>query len=216
MSSCNTFWLSILFLFLHLGVTVNTALDLINLEEPSYEVIKRYPEFELRKYKPHLVAEVRVDGGFEKAGNKAFKLLAGYIFGKNQSVTMKSAGNEKMKMTAPVNMINDPQEDNAYYVQFFMPSKYTKETLPIPNDKRVKIQTVDGGLIAALKYSGTWAHKRYLRKEAQLLKALKKEGYDKAGEPVFARYNSPFSLWFMRRNEVLIPVNTDSRPSNDS
>ena len=216
MTSYNLFWPSILLIFLHLGVTVNAALDLIKLEEPNYEVIKRYPKFELRKYKPHLVAEVRVDGGFEKAGNKAFKLLAGYIFGKNQSVTMKSAGNEKMKMTAPVNMISDPKEDNAYYVQFFMPSKYTRDTLPIPNDKRVKIQTVDGGLIAALKYSGTWAHRRYLRKEAQLLKELEKEGYSASGEPVFARYNSPFSLWFMRRNEVLIPVNTKSKPSNDS
>lgn len=193
----------------------NTAFDFLNLEEPRYKTIQRFAGFELREYEPYLVAEVTVDGDFDKAGNRAFKMLAGYIFGKNQSVTMQTPGSEKMKMTAPVNMINSPEEQGSYIVQFFMPSKYTKETLPIPDDKRVTIQNAGGGLMAALRYSGSWAHERYLRKESELLRALSKAGFVQAGPAIFARYNSPFSLWFMRRNEVLIPVNK-GMPTRDS
>ena len=189
----------------------NHALDLFKLEKPQYEVIKTFKGFELRNYKPYLVAQVKVEGSFEKAGNKAFKLLAGYIFGENNSVLKPEAGSEKMKMTAPVNMMNVPETENEFYVQFFMPTKYTKKTLPIPNDDRVRIELMPGGLTAALKYSGTWSHKRYLRKQANLDKAILSEGYARDGSALFARYNSPFSLWFMRRNEVLIPV----KPSNN-
>jgi len=182
------------------------ALDLLKLEKPQYKVIQKFKDFELRNYKPYLVAQVKVEGSFKKAGNKAFKLLAGYIFGDNKSAIKPEAGNEKMKMTAPVNMMEVPNAKDQYYVQFFMPTKYTRETLPIPNDDRVKIELMSGGLTAALKYSGTWSHKRYLRKLAGLNKAIEKQGFTSQGSAIFARYNSPFSLWFMRRNEVLIPV----------
>ena len=130
-------------------------------------------------------------------GNKAFKLLAGYIFGDNKSVIKPEAGNEKMKMTAPVNMMQVPDSKDQYYVQFFMPTKYTKDTLPIPNDDRVKIELMPGGLTAALRYSGTWSHKRYLRKQANLSKAFENQGFKTNGSAIFARYNSPFSLWFL-------------------
>lgn len=189
----------------------NHALDLLKLEKPQYEVVQKFKDFELRNYKPYLVAQVKVEGSFKTAGNKAFKLLAGYIFGDNKSVIKPEAGNEKMKMTAPVNMMQVPDSKDQYYVQFFMPTKYTKDTLPIPNDDRVKIELMPGGLTAALRYSGTWSHKRYLRKQANLSKAFENQGFKTNGSAIFARYNSPFSLWFMRRNEVLIPVKNSKK-----
>ncbi len=204
--SCNSSYPYVLLLFLI--IMPNHGLDLLKLEKPQYEVVQRFKDFELRNYKPYLVAQVKVEGGFKRAGNNAFKLLAGYIFGDNKSVLKPEAGNEKMKMTAPVNMMEVPNTKDQYYVQFFMPTKYTRETLPIPNDDRVKIELMSGGLTAALKYSGTWSHKRYLRKLARLNTAIENQGFTTQGSAIFARYNSPFSLWFMRRNEVLIPVKT--------
>ena len=202
--NCNPNYPYVLLLFLM--IMPNYSLDLLKLEKPQYEVVQKFKDFELRNYEPYLVAQVKVEGDFKRAGNNAFKLLAGYIFGDNKSVLKPEAGNEKMKMTAPVNMMEVPNSKDQYYVQFFMPTKYTRETLPIPNDDRVKIELMSGGLTAALKYSGTWSHKRYLRKLASLTKAIENQGFITQGSAIFARYNSPFSLWFMRRNEVLIPV----------
>tara|TARA_Y100000589_G_scaffold69068_1_gene60972 strand:+ start:2334 stop:2981 length:648 start_codon:yes stop_codon:yes gene_type:complete len=202
-------------LFLLLLTIINImpqyAVDFLNLEKPQYEVVQKFDTFEVRNYKPYLVAQVQVEGRFKEAGNKAFKLLAGYIFGKNRSVIKPEAGNEKMKMTAPVNMMEIPDTQDKYYVQFFMPTKYTKDTLPIPDDSRVKIELMPGGLTAALKYSGTWSRRRYLRKKVSLKKAIIEKGFLAQGNAIFARYNSPFSLWFMRRNEVLIPIKNSDR-----
>ncbi len=206
--------ISFLSLCAFFNIMPNHAIDFLKLEKPQYELVQKFKNFELRKYQPYLVAQVQVQGSFEKAGNKAFKLLAGYIFGENKSVLKPEAGNEKMKMTAPVNMMEVPNSQDKYYVQFFMPTKYTKETLPIPDDNRVKIELMPGGLTAALRYSGTWSHKRYLRKQASLSKAIQNKGFSVEGEAIFARYNSPFSLWFMRRNEVLIPVKNSKSDNN--
>jgi len=110
---------------------------------------------------------------------------------------------EKISMTAPV---NQQIEAGKWRVTFMMPSGYTLETLPEPLDERVKLKKVEGKLVAALKYSGTWSKKRYEKKKERLESLIQERGLISMGEPVFARYNPPFMPWFLRRNEVLITV----------
>lgn len=181
------------------------------IEEPEYTVIERAGDLELRQYEPYIVAETQVEGDFEDVGNEGFRRLAGYIFGKNRtkaSIGMTAPVNqeqesEKIAMTTPV---GQEARDGEWRITFVMPAKYTMNTLPRPLDERVVLRSEPGGLVAAIRYSGSWSRKRYLEKEAKLRSLLEVRGLKATGEPIFARYNSPFALWFLRRNEVLIPV----------
>jgi hypothetical protein len=114
---------------------------------------------------------------------------------------------EKITMAAPV---NQEKVGDKWRITFLMPSKYTMETLPLPLDSRVELKEVPGPLMASLRYSGTWSGERYEKKLAQLLELIKARGFGPVGEPVFARYNPPFMPWFLRRNEVLIPVKKEN------
>jgi hypothetical protein len=120
---------------------------------------------------------------------------------------MKSG--EKIQMTAPVVQAPQGKDQGSYIFSFIMPSKYTLETLPEPEDPRIKLRQVKAKLLAARTYSGTWSEQRYRDNEAALLEAVKAAGLTAVGEPIFARYNSPFTLWFLRRNEVLLEVNAE-------
>lgn len=189
-------------------------------EEPAFDVVKQYGEFELRKYSPYLTAEIEVSGDFIDVGYQAFRVLADFISGNNRqeediSMTVSvnqqplKAEGEKIAMTVPVSQT--PQSDSGTYVfSSVMPAKYTRETLPKPVDPRIRIQEVAGKLMAAREYSGTWSEENYRHNESILLRALNQTGLESTGEPIFARYNSPFSLWFLRRNEVLIEVGMDA------
>jgi len=106
-------------------------------------------------------------------------------------------------MTAPV---KQEKKDNQWRITFLMPAEYTLETLPKPNDNRVKLKADPGRLMAAVRYSGTWSEDGYEENRALLEEYIQKRGLTKAGEPVWARYDPPFMPWFLRRNEVLIPV----------
>ena len=113
------------------------------------------------------------------------------------------ATSEKIPMTAPV---NQEKMGEKWRITFMMPFQYTVETLPEPLDPRVQLTKVPGLLMAALSYSGTWSRARYEEKENRLKELIRQRGLKIVGEPVFARYNPPFMPWFLRRNEVLIPV----------
>jgi len=189
------------------------------IEEPDYRVVERYPEFELRQYPPYLVAETEIDAGFDKAGNLAFRILAGYIFGDNRrsekidmtapvSQRPDDAGGETIDMTAPVSQRpkSAADADSGYVVSFVMPAQYTRETLPEPKDPRVRIRERPERLMAARRYSGRWTEANYRDNERRLLTAVRDTGLRPVGPPVYARYNSPFSLWFLRRNEVMVEV----------
>jgi hypothetical protein len=188
------------------------------IEEPAYEVVKTYPEFELRRYAPYLVAETEVRGDFDEVGNRAFRILAGYIFGDNRSrekmemtapVNQRpvSAEGEKLEMTAPVSQRRSAGAGaGAYVFSFVMPSGYTLETLPEPLDPRVRLRQEPARLMAVHGYSGRWTESNYRQSEAILLAAVERAGLKPLAAPVYARYNSPFSLWFMRRNEVMVEV----------
>ena len=199
---------------------------LMATEEPSHRIVASYPGFELRQYAPYLVAETVVDAGFDTAGNRAFGILADYIFGKNRGekkiemtapVTQQPAGGgtrqgQKIEMTAPVTQqpaaatTGTATTADRYVVSFVMPERFTLETLPEPVDPRVELRAVPERLMAVRRYSGRWTRQNYREEEGQLLAALRERGYEPVGAPVYARYNSPFSLWFLRRNEVMVEV----------
>ncbi len=181
-------------------------------EEPGYEVVKTFPEFELRQYAPYVVAETVVQGDFSAVGNQAFRRLFAYI-----SAEKRPQG--KIAMTTPViqqplpksaepeaDAVQGTDKATRYRFAFVMPKSYTLESLPVPDNVEVKLKDVPARLMAVRRYSGTWSEDRYRKNEQRLLDAINKQGLNVVGEPVFARYNAPFSLWFLRRNEVLVEI----------
>ena len=181
------------------------------LEEAKYTVIMKEGNYELRQYEPHIVAETMVDEDYDKAGNEGFRRLFKYISGENQkkqSIAMttpvsQEAGSEKIAMTAPV---SQERTGGQWRIAFVMPSEYTLDTLPQPVDPKVLLKQVPARRMAAITYSGSWSKARYEEHKALLEAFIQKQKLSPLGEPVLARYNSPFTLWFLRRNEVLIPV----------
>lgn len=181
------------------------------IEEPEFELVETRVDYELRRYPGFVVAEVEVTGTQVDAGNTAFSSLAGYIFGRNvsqESIAMTApviqAKSEKIAMTAPV--IQQPKAAGTWIVQFTMPAKYTLATLPRPTDPKVRLREVPGRLVAVREYRGGWSQGRYDEELAILRKALARDGLAAQGPPQWARYNSPFSLPLMRRNEIWIDV----------
>jgi len=182
------------------------------IEEPDYEVIRTLDgNVELRQYAPYLVAEVVLDTRAEDAGNQAFPILAGYIFGKNRSgsrfamtapVTQSDAP-LRMEMTAPV---TQAAVGGGTRVQFVLPKGLTLATAPEPIDPRVELREVPAGRLAVIRYSGTWSQSNYLVHLGKLRAALDEAGVATEGEPVLARYNAPYTPWFMRRNEIWLAL----------
>lgn len=181
------------------------------VEEAAYRVEKDDGDFQLRVYAPQVVAEVQVEGMLEEAGNKAFRPLFNYISGANRTqgkIAMtapvgQEAQGRKIAMTAPV---GQEAIGNRWRVTFMMPGGSTLETLPAPTDPGVSLRGVPERRMAAVRYSGTWSRERYERHLARLREWMRRNGLVAAGEPVWARYNPPFTLWFLRRNEILVPV----------
>ena len=181
------------------------------IEEATYTVVERDGEFEIRDYAPHVVAETVVAGSFDRAGNEAFSRLFRYISGDNRSrhkvamtapVSQGSEG-EKIAMTAPVEQ--QPAEDR-WVVSFTMPASSALQTLPEPGDPQVTLRQVPARRMAALRYSGRWTESSYLRHKMELESWVRERGLRSVGDPVWARYNPPFAPWFLRRNEILVPV----------
>ena len=187
------------------------------IEEPKYTLMEKYEAFEIRKYSPYLVAQTEVSGTFDERGGKAFRILIKYISGENQQqsnikmtapVIQESSDEEgqKISMTAPVIQEKGKEDSNSAIISFVMPESFTLDTLPSPSDNRITLREIPAKIVAVLQYSGGWTEKRYKEHEAILIKALQDANIKIIGEPSFARYNSPFALWFMRRNEIMIEV----------
>ncbi len=187
------------------------ATNAMAVEEAPYTVVEKDNAFEIRDYSPHILAETVVDGTLEEAGNIAFDRLFRYISGANTSrdrVTMtapvsQQPTSEKIKMTAPV---GQQPLLGGWVVSFMMPASYTLETLPQPLDPLISLRQVAARRMAAIRYSGFWSEKAYLRNKQELESWIRQKGLTVVGEPVWARYNPPFMPWFLRRNEILIPV----------
>ncbi|MBB1032752.1 heme-binding protein [Dietzia sp. SLG310A2-38A2] len=182
-------------------------------EQQPYEVVQRYPEFELRRYPSHAVAEVSVRGSFGNAGNQAFRSLFRYITGHNESagsvamtapVVQEPPSSEKVAMTAPV--VQTQADDGAHVVAFVLPASLTAATAPVPTDPQVRLRQVPDRVAAAVRYSGLWSESSYRRHLAELEAGIARAGLIATGPPRFARFDPPFRPWFLRRNEVLQDV----------
>ncbi|CAA6822604.1 MAG: SOUL heme-binding protein [uncultured Sulfurovum sp.] len=210
-TSLNTAFKTFVLLFILQGT-------LMGIEEPKYTVIQKNETFEVREYASYLVAQTKVTGNFDEIGGKAFKILFKYISGENQAQSKikmtapvlqekeKKEEGQKIQMTAPVMQEIDVNNAQSATISFVMPQDFTLATLPMPLDKRISIKEVLAKTIAVREYSGGWGEDNYKENEAILLKALEKEKIKTIGAISFARYNSPFSLWFLRRNEIMIEV----------
>jgi hypothetical protein len=183
------------------------------IEEPRFKLVEQDGSFELRDYQPYVVAETRVDAGFDDAGSIAFQRLFRYISGANVAATkiamtapVTQSASEKIAMTAPV---SQRREGSSYVVGFTLPSSFTLASAPRPSDASVTLREVRSQRVAVWRYSGRWTLANYQENETMLRQRLASRGLVAVGAPVLARYNAPFTPWFMRRNEVLIPVRAD-------
>lgn len=180
-------------------------------EEPEYKVTGQFGDIEIREYAAYTVAEVLVAGSAEEAGNAAFPILANYIFGNN-------VGESKFAMTAPVTQTAAPVKlpmtapvtqqaaAGGFLVQFVLPRGVTLAAAPKPLDARVVLREVPPRRVAAIRYSGFWSEANYREHHAKLLDGLQRAGLVASGDAVYARYNAPFTPWFMRRNEIWLPL----------
>lgn len=181
------------------------------VEEAEYTVSVQQDKLEVRDYEPSIVAEVTVNGDFENASNTAFRSLFKYISGDNEGQSKiamtapvaQKAESEKIAMTAPV---GQRKSDQGWAVSFMMPASYTMDTIPMPQNPAVVLREIPAYRAAAIRYSGRWSEKNYQKHLERLQQWIETEGFRVAGEPVWARYNAPFVPWFMRRNEILIPL----------
>ena len=174
-------------------------------KEPEFSLINRAGEFEIRSYQPMIVAEVSVTGTMEASSNKGFRMLADFIFGNNIS----SGKSEKIDMTVPVviskNVIS--KNKDAWFFHFVMPSKYSLKSLPKPNNPEIKIRQLGNRRCAVLKFSGTVTEEKFNSKVEALINLIQSENLEIIGVPELARYNPPWTLPFLRRNEIIIEIN---------
>ena len=182
------------------------------VEEPPYTVSLSQGAIELRDYPALIAAEVTVPGDQDAAANAGLRLLAGYIFGANQRresiamtapVEQKPAKGEKIAMTAPV---TQTQSGPSWTIRFTMPQGYTLATLPTPNDSRVSLVAVPATRVAVIRFSGLAYAGDVAQRTSELQAFIAAHQLKTLGSPSLARYNPPWTLWFLRRNEVMIPV----------
>ena len=204
------------------------------IEEPTYEILRTDGNIEIRKYQPKLIAEVLVDGDLSQASNKGFRKIAAFIFGNNRTGRTEDSGSttriamaapvviepqvrsgtssEKIAMTAPVivapqvESIASMQSASRWLVSFVMPSKYSLATLPLPNDPEVKIREIPGTTVAVLRYSWLNGIDRVQKKTEELNSWLAANHYLTLGTPQLARYDPPWTLPMLRRNEIMVEV----------
>lgn len=200
--------LSIFTLFIFSGIAVAT-------EEPKFSLLEKDQSFELRLYEPKIIAEVEVDGDMSAASRKGFRQIADFIFGNN---TAQSGKSEKISMTAPVAIkpasekiamtapVGVQQSEKGWRVSFVMPSQYTLETLPKPNNPQISIKQLPAKKFALIRFSGLVDEEKMQAKSAELNQWIAMKKLNPVGIPELARYNPPWTLPFLRRNELMIEV----------
>ncbi len=165
-------------------------------EEPPFTVHLAKGDFEVRDYPALVAAEVSVPGDRKDAASKGFRLLAGYIFGGNTA-------KRSIAMTAPVMQIGG---NGTWVIRFIMPQGSTLETLPKPNNPAVKLRGLAPSRVAVVKFSGLARQDDVDARTAALSQFAKAQNLQVIGPPSLAQYDPPWTLWFMRRNEVMLPV----------
>ena len=197
-------------------------------ETLAYDVEKKEDNFEIRKYADYILAQVDIDASFDDAIRKGFMILAGYIFGGNRkrskiamtAPVVEEKMSEKIEMTAPVTTetvsasekidmttpVTEETEGNFQRISFAMPSKYTMDTLPKPNDERIHFKEVRDQETAVLRFKGRVHEKLAVEKIEELKKWLSKKQINPKSQFMVAQYNHPAVLGFLRRNEIIVEV----------
>ncbi len=187
-----------------------------NIEEPKYTTVSEAGDYEIREYASSIIAETTITGVKDRsdAASKGFPIIAGFIFGDNTKkdkiamtvpVNTQTGTSEKIAMTAPVNT-EEEAESGAYRISFVMPSEYTLETLPRPNDTRVGLREVPARKVAVRRFGWTTSESAFKKHEAELLEALARDQVETVGAVNSARYNTPWTIPFMLRSEVQVEV----------
>jgi len=199
---------SIIALIFIVGVLAGPVMS--NVEKPDYKVIQSEQNIEIRQYEPMIIAEVEVDGKREDAIRDGFRLLADYIFGNNtvqQVISMtapvQQKENQKIAMTAPV---QQQSMGKSWRMSFVMPSKYRLDSLPVPNNNRVRLKEILTKKFVVIEFSGTNSNENVTKHENQLMNYIEANQINIIGSPKYAFYNAPWTLPFLRRNEVMIEI----------
>ena len=188
----------------------------VGTEEPPYDAERLAEGVEIRRYRPRIAAETTVGAPEEQARSEGFRRLARYIFGGNTGsatiamtapVSQSSARGTKIEMTAPVSRTGD--DENGWVIRFFMPSKWTMSTLPVPDDDRVRLVEVPAETVAVLRFTGDRGQAAVAAKSAELLDALRDEGIEPLGEPQAWFYDPPWTVPVRRRTEVVVPISAN-------
>ncbi len=185
------------------------------LEEPRYTVIEKKTGYEIRQYDPYIVAETVVNSTeYDQDLRQGFRLVADYIFGNNtkqEKISMTTpvleqpgSQSEKIAMTVPV--LEGERDDTTRTVAFVLPSQYSMDTLPAPNNDQVTLREVDGRKVAALRFGWYGTPDRVAKKKAVLLESLAADNVTVIAEPQAAFYNPPLSMPLVLRNEILVEV----------
>jgi hypothetical protein len=166
-------------------------------EEQKYSIIQKYKDFEIRYYPSVTIATINSSAKtYMDLSGPGFRKLSGYIFGGNKA-------NAKISMTSPVQM---DVNDSVSTMSFVMPSAYTKETLPKPNDPNVQIKNTPDEYVAVIRFGGYASDKNLKFYSEKLKNLLKENGIISFGNYRFLGYNPPFQF-IGRRNEIILSVN---------
>ncbi len=191
---------------------VGSYLVIRNIEEPKFTLIETKTGYDIREYESYIIAETDVTGNYNDATREGFGVIADYIFGNNTSRSsiamtapvLENKSSEKIAMTVPV--IDTEKDASSRTISFVLPSEYTLETLPMPNNPQVKITQVPPRKVAVLSFTWYPTANRVEKKKNELLSLLAKDDLEVAGEIQVARYNPPLSMPLMLRNEIIIAV----------
>ena len=182
-----------------------------DVEQPNYDVLSSVDNIEVRQYALMIIAEVEVQGERKEAIGNGFRLLADYIFGNNRvqrkvamTTPVQQQANEKIAMTAPV---QQQSSGDRWTVSFVMPTEYHLETLPKPNNEVVKLSQVPAKRFIAIRFSGRNSGSTIAKYEKQLVQHIEANQIQILGPPKYAFYNPPWTLPFLRRNEVMFEIN---------
>lgn len=184
-----------------------SVLGIRTVEEARYKVVSQDGRFQVREYADAVVAETVVDADYEKAQSIAFRRLAGYIFGKNKSKeqipmtapVIQEKVSERIAMTAPV---LQEKSEQGWRMTFVLPARYTIQSLPEPLDPAVMIRQLKGRKVAVIRYSGSLSETDMKVRTNELKNWLKQKSYEAISEPRLAGYDPPWTLTFLRRNEI--------------
>jgi hypothetical protein len=182
------------------------------IEKPAYTVLEKRDGYEIREYKSYIVAETKVRGDRKEALSAGFQIIADYIFGNNvskKSIAMtapvlETEVSEKISMTSPVLSTEDISGERT--IAFVVPSEYTLDTLPTPNNTAVTLREVPAHKVAVLKFTWYATQARIEKKKGMLISLLERDKMTVSGEVHVAQYNPPLSMPFVLRNEIIISI----------